>query len=70
MLSFRGPQGARWPRPCGQRGREQGLVWRDKGWTTVRAANKDPDFRSRTKVDDLEIGRLVRNVYKVLLTRA
>ena len=45
------------------------LVWRDNGWATVRAANKDPDFRNRTKVDDLEFGRLVRNVYKVLLTR-
>jgi len=45
------------------------LVWRGDGWVTVRAANKDPDFRNRTKVDDLEFGRLVRNVYKVLLTR-
>jgi len=24
---------------------------------------------TRTKVDDLEFGRLIRNVYKVLLTR-
>jgi len=39
------------------------------GWVVVRSANKDPDFRNRTKVDDLEFGRLVRNVYKVLLTR-
>ena len=22
------------------------LVWRDNGWATVRAANKDPDFRN------------------------
>ena len=45
------------------------LVWRDSGWVSVRSANKDPDFRNRTKVDDLEFGRLIRNVYKVLLTR-
>ena len=45
------------------------LVWRDKGWTMVRSANKDPDFRNRTKVDDSLADRLIRNVYKVLLTR-
>jgi uncharacterized protein len=45
------------------------LVWRDDGWTMVRPANKDPDFRNRTKVDDGEADRLIRNVYKVLLTR-
>ncbi len=45
------------------------LVWRGTGWTEIRSANKDPDFRNRTKVTDLEFGRLIRNVYKVLLTR-
>jgi uncharacterized protein len=45
------------------------LIWRDGHWVTVRDANKDPDFRSRTRVSDHEFGRLVRNVYKVLLTR-
>jgi uncharacterized protein len=45
------------------------LVWRDGGWVAVRDANKDPDLRSRTKVTDHEFERLVRNVYKVLLTR-
>lgn len=45
------------------------LVWRGDGWRAVRETNKDPDFRSRTKVSDLEFERLVRNVYKVLLTR-
>jgi hypothetical protein len=45
------------------------LVWRDGGWVAIRSANKDPDFRSRTTVTDLEFERLVRNVYKVLLTR-
>jgi hypothetical protein len=45
------------------------LVWRDGRWVAVRDANKDPDFRSRTKVTDHEFEQLVRNVYKVLLTR-
>lgn len=45
------------------------LVWRDGRWATVRAANRDPDFKSRTKVPDAHFDRLVRNVYKVLLTR-
>ena len=45
------------------------LVWRDTGWVMVRAANKDPDFRNRIKVDDSQADRLIRNVYKVLLTR-
>jgi len=45
------------------------LVWRDDAWTMVRSANKDPDFRNRTTVDDSQADRLIRNVYKVLLTR-
>jgi uncharacterized protein len=45
------------------------LVWRGDRWVQERSANRDPDFRSRTKVTDHEFGRLVRNVYKVLLTR-
>lgn len=45
------------------------LVWRDGRWRTVREANRDPDFKSRTRVMDDEFDRLVRNVYKVLLTR-
>jgi hypothetical protein len=45
------------------------LVWRDRGWVANRTASKDPNFRSRTTVTDLEFERLVRNVYKVLLTR-
>jgi hypothetical protein len=45
------------------------LVWREDRWVPVRAANKDPEFRNRTKVSDLDFDRLVRNVYKVLLTR-
>jgi hypothetical protein len=45
------------------------LVWLGGRWTAVRDANKDPDLRSRAKVTDHEFERLVRNVYKVLLTR-
>lgn len=45
------------------------LVWRDDRWVSVRAANRDPDFKNRTKVGDVDFDRLVRNVYKVLLTR-
>jgi hypothetical protein len=45
------------------------LVWRDGRMVSVRAANKDPDFRNRTRVSGADFDRLVRNVYKVLLTR-
>ncbi|WP_245642776.1 DUF2075 domain-containing protein [Piscicoccus intestinalis] len=45
------------------------LVWRDGRWRIVREANRDPDFRSRARVDDRQVDRLIRNVYKVLLTR-
>ncbi|MEO6145192.1 MAG: DUF2075 domain-containing protein [Dermatophilaceae bacterium] len=45
------------------------LVWRAGRWAMVRSANKDPDFRNRIKVDDSQADRLIRNVYKVLLTR-
>ncbi|MFG1784487.1 DNA/RNA helicase domain-containing protein [Rhodococcus oryzae] len=45
------------------------LVWRDGKFTTVRAANRDPDFKNRTRIPDARFDTLVRNVYKVLLTR-
>jgi DUF2075 family protein len=45
------------------------MVWRGDGWRTVREASQDPELRSRAKVTDQEFDRLVRNVYKVLLTR-
>ena len=45
------------------------LVWRDGRWVSVRSANKDPDFKNLSKVGDHDFDRLVRNVYKVLLTR-
>ena len=34
-----------------------------------RKQNKDPDFRSASAVSDAEFDRLVRHVYKVLMTR-
>jgi hypothetical protein len=45
------------------------LIRREGHWVTDRAANKDPDFRNRNTVPDEEFDRLVRHVYKVLLTR-
>lgn len=45
------------------------MVWRDDTWVFDRTANKDPDFRSVTRVSQGEFESLVRNVYKVLLTR-
>lgn len=45
------------------------LVWRDGRWVARREFNRDPDFRSRAIVDDQTFDRLVRHVYKVLLTR-
>lgn len=45
------------------------LVWRGSEWMSVRSANRDPDFRSAARVSDAQFDRLVRNVYKVLLTR-
>ncbi|WP_182112678.1 MULTISPECIES: DUF2075 domain-containing protein [unclassified Actinotalea] len=45
------------------------LVWREDRWVAQREFNKDPDFRNRKVVDDATFDRLVRHVYKVLLTR-
>src|SRR5687767_11310050 len=45
------------------------LVWRDDRWVAVRSANRDPDFRNTKRVSDEEFDALVRNVYKVLLSR-
>ncbi|TNU73031.1 DUF2075 domain-containing protein, partial [Miniimonas arenae] len=51
------------------------LVWRGEarggagGWVAQREGSKDPAFRSRTAVGGEEFDRLVRHVYKVLLTR-
>jgi len=45
------------------------LVWRSNKWVSRREFNRDPDFRSSKAVSDAEFDRLVRHVYKVLLTR-
>lgn len=43
------------------------LVWRTDRWVVDRTASKDPIFTKATP--DSEIDRLIRNTYKVLLTR-
>lgn len=43
------------------------LVWRTDHWVVVRSASKDPSFTKATS--DEGIDRLIRNTYKVLLTR-
>ncbi|MBO8185530.1 DUF2075 domain-containing protein [Streptomyces spirodelae] len=43
------------------------LVWRGDQWVTDRTASKDPAFSKSTSDDDVD--RLIRNTYKVLLTR-
>lgn len=45
------------------------LLWRDGRFVSDRAANRDPEFRNRSKVSDADFDRLIRNTYKVLLTR-
>lgn len=45
------------------------LVWRAGGFVSRRSENRDPEFRSAAKASDTEFDRLVRNIYKVLLTR-
>ncbi|MGW8847726.1 DNA/RNA helicase domain-containing protein [Streptomyces xiamenensis] len=43
------------------------LVWRDDHWEVNRAASKDPVFKKSTP--DCVVDQLIRNTYKVLLTR-
>jgi ATP:corrinoid adenosyltransferase len=43
------------------------LVWRSDRWVVDRAASKDPVFKKATS--DTDVDRLIRNTYKVLLTR-
>ncbi|MEU0244926.1 DUF2075 domain-containing protein [Streptomyces sp. NPDC006235] len=43
------------------------LVWRRDRWVTDRTASKDPVFNRSTP--DADVDRLIRNTYKVLLTR-
>jgi uncharacterized protein len=45
------------------------LVARDGRLVTNRDEFKDPNFRSRKTVSDSEADRLIRNTYKVLMTR-
>ena len=45
------------------------LLWRDGRFTVDRTANRDPSLRSTKQVSDADVDRLVRHVYKVLLTR-
>ncbi|OHX02400.1 DUF2075 domain-containing protein [Micromonospora sp. WMMB235] len=45
------------------------LVARDGRLVTQRAESKDPAFRSRKSLSDAEADRLIRNTYKVLMTR-
>lgn len=45
------------------------LVWRTDHWVAQRTESKDPAFRSRNAVDTPTFDRLIRNIYKVLLTR-
>ncbi|NSC23674.1 DUF2075 domain-containing protein [Streptomyces albus subsp. chlorinus] len=43
------------------------LVWRGDRWVPDRTASMDPVFKKKTP--DAVVGRLIRNTYKVLLTR-
>ncbi|EPD94836.1 hypothetical protein HMPREF1486_02650 [Streptomyces sp. HPH0547] len=43
------------------------LVWRGDHWVTDRTQSKDPVFKK--SVPDADVDRLIRNTYKVLLTR-
>ncbi|MBV2152205.1 DUF2075 domain-containing protein [Kitasatospora sp. SUK 42] len=43
------------------------LLWRGDRWVTDRTASKDPVFKKSTR--DADVDRLIRNTYKVLLTR-
>ncbi|MGW4295839.1 DNA/RNA helicase domain-containing protein, partial [Micromonospora chersina] len=45
------------------------LVARDGRLVTQRTESKDPAFRSRKQLSDFEADRLIRNTYKVLMTR-
>lgn len=45
------------------------LVWRTDRWVSRRQFSRDPDFRNPKRVPDEDFDRLVRHVYKVLLTR-
>lgn len=45
------------------------LVWRTDRWVTRREYSRDPVFKSSKKIDDDDVDQLIRQTYKVLLTR-
>ena len=45
------------------------FVWRDGGFVVRRDQNKDPSLRSKKNLTDPRFDLLIRNTYKVLLTR-
>lgn len=45
------------------------MVWRGHAWITDRRASKDPAFSRGSGATDSDIDLLIRQVYKVLLTR-
>ena len=45
------------------------LVARNGRLVTRRSESKDPAFKTRTELSDVEADRLIRNTYKVLMTR-
>lgn len=45
------------------------LVWRDDRFIVRREANRDPDLKNTNKISDARVNLLIRNIYKVLLTR-
>ncbi|MFM8353033.1 MAG: DNA/RNA helicase domain-containing protein [Actinomycetales bacterium] len=45
------------------------LVWRGDRWLAVRSGSRDPALRSEKSTTPEEFDALLRNVYKVLLTR-
>lgn len=45
------------------------LVWRDGRFVVRRAENRDPSLRSKKNLSDVRFDLLIRNTYKVLLTR-
>ncbi|WP_336620166.1 DUF2075 domain-containing protein [Rhodococcus sp. G-MC3] len=45
------------------------LVWRDGQLIIKREANRDPDLKNTKKISDIRVDLLIRNIYKVLLTR-
>lgn len=45
------------------------LVWRDGRFAVRRDENRDPSLKSKKNLTDVRFDLLIRNTYKVLLTR-